>query len=776
MPDIPSDRAAAVGPPAWVAGLLLLVLASLPFAASFVRDELLVAENDFYVHCAILARTAEQTFSGTWPLWNPYECCGQPLAAFPYACAFYPPALLFGLLSPAHASSLFYAFHLLLGGTAILLLVRESGGSRGAALLAAVALMLGGWYVSRRFCGAMEHFRSTPYVHLFLAAFLRSWRLGRRGPDAAATVAFSLLLLQGCDMAILQAFYLAVALVAFHPRPPGAERSRVRQAGVLALAVACAVALSAVQVLPFAELLLESSRLSADNPMLGIEKSLSPHYLLGLFAPDLFGNPVTGSGYWGSVPFSHFWFYVGALPFLLSVAGLRRAVSCRHVLFWTTAGAVSILMVMGEFTPFHGITCRLLPLVSLVRLPQKYMLTFFTAFTLIGAAGFDSLMSSEDMRLALLRCARAAAIVFILLVLFLGSESAREIPLSYFQLGKVHHFLPARAGLAWSALFCALAAAALRVSLVRSRLFPVLALVLVIADLLPVALRFSQTRPTGDYLDTKKPLVVLLRESLGPGERIGIAGGQGWCDQDYALQGLPAITSYNSLVSKRTTLFFKAGRGDTAPDFRGDIRDLRVTPGDTRLAALSVTRLVVHGDARESRTPSVPAGTGTFVSTLPPPLPFAFEIPFSGVISARDAGEALGILGSPGFDPGTSVVWESPVAFREEDSGAIRAAAWKRLSPRNIEILVERDEGLLVVNESYHPGWRARVDGAPVAVQPANLNFCGIPVRGRGPHRVELEYLPSSFVAGACLSLASWTLGLGAVLLQAALKRRARSR
>jgi len=68
------------------------------------------------------------------------------------------------------------------------------------------------------------------------------------------------------------------------------------------------------------------------------------------------------------------------------------------------------------------------------------------------------------------------------------------------------------------------------------------------------------------------------------------------------------------------------------------------------------------------------------------------------------------------------------------------------------------------------PGWRARLDGRPIASLSYNHAFLGFRVPA-GRHRLELSYLPDGFVAGAAISL---TTLLGVVLAGVRLRRLAR--
>jgi len=63
-------------------------------------------------------------------------------------------------------------------------------------------------------------------------------------------------------------------------------------------------------------------------------------------------------------------------------------------------------------------------------------------------------------------------------------------------------------------------------------------------------------------------------------------------------------------------------------------------------------------------------------------------------------------------------------------------------------------DSLLVISESYFPGWQARRNGQPVRIYPADLAFRGVLVPA-GTSRVEMVYRPWAFRLGLWASLAT---------------------
>jgi len=72
---------------------------------------------------------------------------------------------------------------------------------------------------------------------------------------------------------------------------------------------------------------------------------------------------------------------------------------------------------------------------------------------------------------------------------------------------------------------------------------------------------------------------------------------------------------------------------------------------------------------------------------------------------------------------------------------------------------------MLVLTDTWSPGWVADVDGVPAAVHRVDLAYRGIVVAA-GDHRVTLRYVPVATYVGFGLALATIVLtGLGALLL-----------
>lgn len=80
---------------------------------------------------------------------------------------------------------------------------------------------------------------------------------------------------------------------------------------------------------------------------------------------------------------------------------------------------------------------------------------------------------------------------------------------------------------------------------------------------------------------------------------------------------------------------------------------------------------------------------------------------------------------------------------------------------------------LLVVNESFYRGWKARIDGADADVIRCYGDFTGVAVDG-GRHEVEMRFAPESLRLGSIISLVSAALLASVMIVTAAAGRAGR--
>jgi len=117
------------------------------------------------------------------------------------------------------------------------------------------------------------------------------------------------------------------------------------------------------------------------------------------------------------------------------------------------------------------------------------------------------------------------------------------------------------------------------------------------------------------------------------------------------------------------------------------------------------------------------------------------------------------------IDIAATALLDQPV---ELEQGEVGTASIVTDRPGFIEVATSSStRQLLILSESYHPGWQAMEDGRPISVMRAYGDFQACVVEP-GQRRIVFRYRPASFVMGAWIS----SLGIGFALVGFVLVRR----
>jgi hypothetical protein len=175
------------------------------------------------------------------------------------------------------------------------------------------------------------------------------------------------------------------------------------------------------------------------------------------------------------------------------------------------------------------------------------------------------------------------------------------------------------------------------------------------------------------------------------------------------------------------------------------------------------------------------AGAGRLALDVPPRRLYERESawPFVALFTRSERtseGGCLDRLFDPAFDPARTVLVEGAGPDRDPslDLDAPSQDAPEVLERRAGHVRVRAATGatgVLVVGEGFDEGWRARVDGTPASVFPAQCALLGIAL-GAGAHAVELDYRPRGFGLGLALGGVALA-GVLTILWGAAGRRRA---
>ena len=719
------------------------------------------AASQFYPQFAFLARSFA---TGQSPFWTPNIFAGWPQIADPQSLIFSPLHVIAALLvpnpSPWFADVLVFVL-LYSGGAGMILFFRERGWHVGGALGAALAFSFGGSAASRiQHIGQVESLVFLPIALWMLARALErsSWRAGAGAGVFAAFIAL------GRDQVSLIAVYLLIGFVFWHWLSGPDWRSRIAASMKPLIAGAIAgVVIVTVPVMLTALLAVHSNR-----PDIGFAfaagGSLHPANLLMLVFPDLFGASDFNRELWGPPGFAwHDAFgptglavaqnvgqiYVSALVAVavLSFGVVRGLLWTREIRFFSVAMALTLLYALGKYTPaFHWIY-DFVPGVKFYRRPADATFVFCALLALLG--GYLVHRFLADTVPTPCRWQRAAEIVIAValigvaigLALWVGTLQSAALPILWgvgFVAAAIAVLVFARRLAGCSALAAAALLAGFTVADLGWNNAPNESTGLKPSE-------YEALRP-----DTDNETIALLKSKLksaaAPDRRdrvelIGVA---------YHWPNIGLIHDLDHLFGHNPLRLMDFERATAAADTVAGVDQRQFSPLMTsyrstlenlfgvRFIAIGVPVEQIDKLLKPGELELIARTKDAYVYENPRALP---RVMLATEWRKADFDAMIRDGGWPDVDPRRTVLLEHAPA------GALSAATGgtaRILRYQNTDIEIEADaagSGFVVLNDVWHPWWRASVDDKSAEILKANVLFRAVAVPP-GKHVVRFTFHP----------------------------------
>jgi len=734
----------------WPVAALALLCAAFYWDALWLRSGAIISGNDLtnmFLHWLRFAVSSVQ--QGQLPLWNPYLFSGIPFAANPQVALFYPPTWLAFLAPVPRALSLIVVLHLWLAGAGTYAWLRSEGASAAGALLGGAVFAFSGYFFVRVQAGHLGVITTGAWLPLILWAYRRALVRRSWGLAILGGLPVGLSILAGHTASFIYVALGLAAYAAFYAWERGREGRSVRAAafplGLTCVMSLVGLALAAVQILPAMELVMRSARRATSGYDFAARFSWPPGYLLTLLAPNFFGQP-SRMGYWGDGVYDEFIFYVGVLPLLLALLGLR--LRRRLALFLAALGLGALLLAFGRYGGLHPLFYRFAPLFRMARAPARAGFLFTLAAAALAGLTVTALQSAAaEERARLLAPLRRPLLLVVAAI-------ASALIVAGFAIFALQRETNPAAGRLWHLsnqaavflLFFLLAfglLAAWRDSS-RSRNLCALALLLAVLDLWSFGsgvVKPVSVSESGYWRAVDRAVDDPLAGRVLP-------WGLNDFEQNGGLEfGLRSIFGYDPLTLQRYEEFITS-----RPDPRARTYDL-----------LNARYLVTTGAQDFSGEAGSPRllleRSGVYVYERPRALPRAWVAPRLEVMEET---QMLARIHEPDFDPRATALVGSPLRCEglvSEEPGRVEIV---RYEGNRIEARVRGGGGLLIFSEVDYPGWRAAVDGERVPLVRADyvLRALCIPA---GEHRVQLVYDPPLLKVGAVVTaLALLTVAVAA--------------
>jgi len=734
--------------------ILIVIGPILLFGPMLVRGEVLYWGTPMLQFVPWHQFALEVLKTGHLPLWNPLLGMGAPLLANYQSALLYPPNLLLFLFGPEYGHGVLVTLHLIWAGVGMALLVRRLGLGRLAQVIAGLSYSLSGYLVARTWFISINHAAAwLPWIiyatdRLFESVSRKNIR--QLYPSVfLLAVAFSFQWLAGHAQTAFYSLCLSAVWFIWRAISLDTWRDRFRTVSAYLSAGVLGFVLTAAQLFPTLEYLLNTARAATVDPELAMTYSFWPWRALGFLLPDLFGNPSRGN-YWG---YANFWedaIYIGIIPFIFAILAIvtsLRGKGLRSSLgrFLTLISVVTVVLALGKNTPIFPFLFDYVPTFDLFHAPARWNLLLVFSLALLAAMGADQWRTPSGRALYWTRLGTAGAAI-VGLAGYLGA-----LWLGGVEPTLVRAFAIAGVGLVFTGLLT------LFVDKSRTRLTMLLAGGILLIDLLIAGSGLNPSISPGVY-DGEAASVV----TFGRTHRLYMTA-----DLEYALKfsqthrfdtfdpgidwrvvrdiGLPNTTLLDSVPSANNFDPFVPERYQIWIEVLGTLSStdqLRLF----QLMDVAWLASAVSGDLQAVRYESIKGSTR--VRLIPNAVP------------ASSAEEALRLVINPSFNPDDQVVIETSSASLHQGEHGGTYYLLEGQDPNRVEIEVTTAGGAwLVLSDVMVPGWRVQVDDAETELYHADYLFRGVWVP-QGTHVVEFSYQPRSFWFGAAVSLPVWVLAL----------------
>jgi hypothetical protein len=723
--------------------------------------------------------------SGELPLWNPWIVNGEPFFASLQPGLLYPGSLLLYLLPLPLAFNLLLAAHYPLAGVGMFLVLRRWGHGWAGAALGGLGFMLGGYYVSiGNFPNNLQTVAWAPWLLLAWDRVLMARRIRH-------LLWFALV----CVVAFLggepQMLGMILAVLFAHSllRVERVSGTILGQTALFGLAGVLALALVAVQFIPFVEYMTQSVRSLPVDLEYAASRSLEPRSLVGLVLP-----PALTGGLHG---FTTRYLTTASVPWLLSIypgfvvllfASLGAAAprSRRWLMFWGGVAALGLLLALGRHSLLYHALFSWVPPFRPFRYPEKFYFLTALALPVLAAHGLDRWLERCPQTPEQREARGYRGWTWGLLAVGIGYGAA-----AFTLLAMGGALSRACAGWLQDALLCSeahvaqqlyarqsvvivllLALLAAVTGLYRRgwlRPVPGAALVLAVAavDLLAAHRSVNPSVPGDVY--TQPPWVATVLDGLG--DEAG----------EYRFRGSPHIAAMGSIVTVRgawelTNMYLDyQTMGPNVGQMFGHAMQDGLQGVELETVALSneaamrawgedpirflramnvryYADATVEADALPAlRLIAVHPELPIRVFEVPDPLPRAYLVPAYEVVDGPQ--EALRRVLARRFPLGRRVVLEREPGLRP-DAGATGEIIERSYGSNRVSLRVRTDGPmLLVLNDRYYPGWRASLRDHGVPLLRANGVFRAVSVP-TGESEIVFRFSPLSLHIGGWISLA----------------------
>lgn len=671
---------------------------------------------------------------GELPLWNPNSFSGTNHVGNYQSAIFSPMNLLFFVLPEVHAWSVMVLLQPLIAGIGMYLFLRALSISRGSRVISSVSYMFCGFMTVWMAYGTLSF--AVAYLPIVLYGIYRFIIDNQKIAGVWIATGICASFVSGHFQMSVYVLLYAVGFSCYL-----AWKEKRVSSGLWALVcIAFGIGLAAPQIIPSFSAYSQAVRSS-----LFIKGEVIPwQYIVTLFSPDFYGNPVTRNDWFGH--YAEWASFVGVAPLLLAVLAMTARIKKYPVSYFVCMFFVSLLLAFQ--TPLVDLLFALqIPVLSTSSASRIIVLMSFSLAVLSSYGGdvLYSMWEKQNRKKIFLWLTGVFTVLVCIwgILLFL-----RPLPPDKLYVATRNTYLPTLI-LIFTAVISGLGLVVHKK--VRILLFAAL-IMLTCVDMYRFASKWMPFDPV-NLVYPQLPVITKL-QSLTWADHTRIYANMG--NELGSSFGLQLIEGYDAVYQYRYGKLISS-----------------VTKGDIRTVDRSVVVFDKHGVYSEPMLELL--GVRYYAhkksdGRLPWAYPF-WEYPqydriwqddnfeifensqslpraflASGYVTARDDEGILRALYSEKIDRRTTLVLEQKPEFDPMAGHGVATIS----SYRPTEVVIHVDTTvpkLLFLSDTYESGWKATIDGKRTNILRADFDFRAVAVP-KGNHVIVMRYMPKGIVIG----------------------------
>jgi hypothetical protein len=682
--------------------------------------------------------------SGAIPLWNPYSFSGTTHAGNYQSAIFTPINLLFFIFPFIDAWSIMILLQPLVAAIGTYLFLKTLDRSRTSSVVGSVAFM---------FCGFMTTWMA--YGTLGWAALCLPWALwgvvkymkhAQAWGGGIVALSLAISFFSGHFQISLYVLFATILYILFLSW----QQRQVLRGTSLFLYVVAGLCIASPQLF----LALDAYKASTREVIIGKIEVIPWKYLVTLFAPDFFGNPVTRNDWFGH--YAEWSSYIGVMPLLLAIFAIPKKIRDGR-LFFILLGILTLLLAFP--TPVNHLLYVLhIPVLSTSASSRIIVLLSFS-LAVLSSYGLDDLMglwkTGKNKPVWIFSIVLVALLALIWAMLLVGNT----LPVDKLAIAKRNSVLPSIFAMSFMGLAIG--------GFIRKKFIKEIVLVGICVVLLFDSYRYvHKWIPYTDRQYVYPPVDSMkFLESKNTYDRVfGNIG-----NEASGMFRQPIIEGYDALYQGRYAKFINAAtNGELTPGGRSVVVFDKHGKYKSEILKLLGVRYIYHkaADGRNSWAfPFWEYTQGTSMEVIfndEKYQVFEYKDSYPRTFLASsykvttDDWDIMRTLLDPTFDAReTLVLEESPIIEPMPGTGSATIASY---APTSVVIKTESQvPKLLFLSDVFDPGWHVYVDGKKSPLYRADYDFRAVALPA-GEHTVEFKYLPRKLVYGFFLAIGAGIL------------------